>query len=176
MPTLRKRKDPKQQQVVTQLPPPIRTQIEWLEFGVQTMKHERKGWLKEELEKHKLIPDTKGALWARILSDYACTEAAREGMRKALGDKYVDPREYKGVHGKDTGGRFISLKRDSQIGIPKNIWTLGYLVYAYDVDKATFRRRLKASKEGSAIGETIGKHIGTSVITNCQLARERYDA
>ncbi len=97
-------------------------------------------------------------------------------MQKALGDKYVDPREHKGVHGKESGGRFISLKRDGQIGIPKNIWTLGYLVYAYAVDKATFRRRLKAAKEGIAIGETIGKHMSTSVITNRQLARERYAA
>ncbi len=131
--------------------------------------------MKEELEKHKLIPDTKDALWARILSDYACTEAAREGMQKALGDKYVNPREHKGVHGIESGGRFKSLKKDSQVGIPKNIWTLGYLVYAYDVDKATFRRRLKAAKEGIAKGETIGKHMGTSVITNRQLVRERYD-
>jgi hypothetical protein len=176
-PTLRTRKVPKPQQVVTQFPPPSRTQIGWLEYGLQTRKHERKGWLKEELEKHKLIPDTKGALWARVLSDYACTEAARNGMQKALGEKYVDPGEHKGVHGKESGGRFISLKKDdSQIGIPKNIWTLGYLVYAYDVDKATFRRRLKAAKEGIPIGETIGKHMGTSVITNRQLARERYDA
>jgi hypothetical protein len=96
-------------------------------------------------------------------------------MRKVLGDKYVDPREYKGVQGKETGGRFMSLKKESQIGIPKNFWTLGFLMYAYDVDKATFRRRLKAAKEGTAIGETIGKHNGTSVITNRILARERYD-
>ena len=134
-PSLRARKEPKSQQVVTKLPPPLRTQIEWLEFGVQTRKHERKGWLKEELvEKHKLIPDTKAALWSRILADYACTEVAREGMRKVLGDKYVDPREYKGVQGKETGGRFMSLKKESQIGIPKNIWTLGFLMYAYDVE------------------------------------------
>jgi hypothetical protein len=58
------------------------------------------------------------------------------------------------------------------------MWTLGFLVYAYGVDKATFRRRLKAEKEGMVIlvSATIGKHIGTSVISNRQLARERYDA
>ena len=28
------------------------------------------------------------------------TEAAREGMEKALGDKYKDPREHKGVNDK----------------------------------------------------------------------------
>ena len=45
------------------------------------------------------------------------------------------------------------------------MWTLGYLVYAYGVDKATFRLRLKAEKDGVVLGEKIGKHTGTSVIT-----------
>jgi hypothetical protein len=98
-------------------------------------------------------------------------------MAKALGDKYVDPREYKGVRGKTSGGKFVSLKKASQMEVPKNVWTLGYLLYAFDVDKATFRRRLKAEKEGVVVGATIGKHIGTSVINNNRpLARERYDA
>jgi hypothetical protein len=35
---------------------------------------------------------------------------------------------------------------------------------------------LKASKEGIAVCEPVGKHIGTSVINNRQLASERYDA
>jgi hypothetical protein len=65
--------------------------------------------------------NTKAALWARVLSDYACTEVAREGMEKALRQNYLDPREHKGVHGKQSGGRFISLKKDSQLGIPINI-------------------------------------------------------
>jgi hypothetical protein len=68
-------------------------------------------------------------------------------MEKALGDKYVDPREHKGVQGKASGGKFVSLKKASQMDVPKNMWSLGYLVYAYGVDKATFRRRLKAEKE-----------------------------
>ncbi len=98
------------------------------------------------------------------------------GLSKALGDKYVDPREHKGIQGKASGGNFVSLKKASQMDVPKNMWTLGYLVYAYGVDRATFRRRLKAEKAGIVIGGTIGKHIGTSVINNRQLARERYDA
>jgi hypothetical protein len=97
-------------------------------------------------------------------------------MAKALGDKYVNPREYKGVQGKRSGGQFVSLKKASQMEVPKNVWTLGYLVYAYNIDEATFRRRLKTEKEGIVVGAPIGKHIGTSVINNRQLARERYDA
>ena len=73
-------------------------------------------------------------------------------MEEALGDKYVDPREHKGVRGKDSGGKFVSLKKASQMDVPKNMWSLGYLVYAYGVDRATFRRRLKAVKEGIVIG------------------------
>ncbi len=113
---------------MTQIPPPSKTQIGWLEYGLETRRHEKKGWLKEELLKHDLLADTKAALWARVLSDYACTEAAREGMAKALGLAYVDPREHKGVKGKASGGKFVSLKKDSQLGVPKNVWTLGYLV------------------------------------------------
>ncbi len=56
------------------------------------------------------------------------------------------------------------------------MWTLGYLCHAYGVDKATFKRRLKAEKNGIVIGPTIGKHLGTSVISHRPLARERYDA
>ena len=175
-PALRPRPDSKEPKWVTHAPPPVRTQIGWLEYGLQTRKHERKGWLKEELLKHKLLVDNKAALWARVLSDYACTEAGREGMEKALGKNYVDPREHKGAKGKQSGGRFISLKKQSQIGVPKNIWTLGYLVYAYGVDKMTFRRRWKAAKEGITKTETVGNHVGTSVINNRKLARERYDA
>ena len=100
--------------------------------------------LKEELVKHELLAETKSALWARVLSDYACTEAARDGMEQALGDKYKDPREHKGVTGKASSDRFVSVKEASQIGIPTNMWTLGYLAYAYNVDKATFRRRWRA--------------------------------
>jgi hypothetical protein len=175
-PTLRPRPDAKQPKVVTHVAPPVRTQIWWLEYGLQTRKHERKGWLKEELLKHKLVADNKTAMWTRVLSDYACTEAGREGMEKALGKNYVDPREHKGVQGKQSGGRYISLKKESQIGVPKNIWTLGYLMHAYGVDKATFRRRWKAAKEGIKMTETVGNHVGTSVINNRKLARERYDA
>ena len=118
--------------------------------------HHRKGWLKEELIKHELLAETKSALWARVLSDYACTEAARAGMEQALGDQYKDPREHKGVSkGKASSGRFVSVVNARQRGIPKNMWTKGYLMYAYNVDEATFRRRLRAVK---AID--VCKHIG----------------
>ncbi len=73
------------------------------------------------MQKHNLLADTKAALWARVLSDYVCTEAAREGIAKALEPGYVDPREHKGVKGKASGGRFVSLKNKSQLGVPKNV-------------------------------------------------------
>jgi hypothetical protein len=135
VPALRTRKAPKQIDVYRK-PPPDRTRIEWLKYGLQTRKHETKGWILNELKTHKVLLDTKAALWARVLSDYACLEAARDGMEKALGDKYVDPREHKGVQGKTSGGKFVSLKKASQIDVPKNMWTLGYLVHAYGVNKA----------------------------------------
>ncbi len=114
VPTLRPRKKPTLIDVF-QMPPPDRSRTEWLEYGLQTRKHETNGWLKNELITHNLLIDTKAAIWARVLSDYACLEAARGGMEKALGAKYVDPREHKGVKGKQSGGKFISLKRQAKL-------------------------------------------------------------
>jgi hypothetical protein len=69
------------------------------------------------------------ALWKRILSDYKCQLAAIEGMRLALGDNFKDPRDFKGQSGE--GGKFVSTKKESQRDIPKNTWTIPFLLHAY---------------------------------------------
>jgi hypothetical protein len=65
-------------------------------------------------------------------------------MKAVLGSTFTDPREYKGVIGKNSGGKFVSLKKASQEGVPKNIHTLGYLLFAYGVSKTTFFRKRDA--------------------------------
>jgi hypothetical protein len=130
VPTLRPRKQPKLIDVY-QKPSPNRSRIEWLEYGLQTRKHETNGLLKNESITHNLLLDTKAAIWARVLSDFACLQAAREGMDKALGAKYVDPREHKGVQGKQSGGKFVSLKKGKPNWSPKkyvDTWVLGLCV------------------------------------------------
>ncbi len=56
-------------------------------------------------------------------------------MKEVLADQYKDPRNYKlkGVKGKISGGKFITLKKESQAHVPKNVHSLGYLLYAYGV-------------------------------------------
>ncbi len=52
--------------------PLSRTPIEWLQVGLKSRTHERRGWLKEKLLRHGLLEATPEALWKRILSDYKC--------------------------------------------------------------------------------------------------------
>jgi hypothetical protein len=59
-------------------------------------------------------------------------------MKAVLGTEYKDPREYKGIIGKNSGGKFVSKKTLTQQGVPKNVHSLGYLLYAYNFSKTTF--------------------------------------
>jgi hypothetical protein len=155
----------------------------WLKWGLTTWKHEKKGWLAETLvENGELIPD-EDAIWRRVLSDYRCQLAFLEGMKEVLADKYVDPRDYKGVRGKNSGGKFVSLKKDSQSHVPKNIHSLGYLLYAYGVPKTSFFRKRDAEKCGSIADKKLAELVrteGTSValpktaIDNRSIARDFY--
>jgi hypothetical protein len=125
------------------------TPLEWLKLGLSTRKHEKKGWLRQLLiENKELHPTDDDMLWKRVVSDFKCQESYREGMKEALGAEYKDPREYKGIIGKNSGGKFVSKKTPSQQGVPKNVHSLAYLLYAYDVTKTTFYRR-QPCKAGS---------------------------
>jgi hypothetical protein len=110
----------------------------WLKWGLTTRKHETKGWLAATLISNGELLEGEDALWKRVLSDYRCQLAFLEGMKEVLADKFTDPREYKGVQGKNSGGKFVSLKTDNQAHVPKNVYSLGYLLYAYGVAKTTF--------------------------------------
>ncbi len=129
--------------------PPNRTPIEWLQFGLKSRAHERRGWLKDKLLKLNLLEATTEALWKRIISDHKCQLAAIEGMKMAMGYKFVDPREYKGISGEK--GKFVSKKTERQQDVPKNFWTIPFLLYAYDVKRSNFKNKKKADKNGVQI-------------------------
>jgi hypothetical protein len=76
---------------------PERTPLEWLEHGLKSRCHEKRGWLKEKLLEYELLEPNEEALWKRVILDYKCQMSAIEGMRVALGAKFIDPRENKGV-------------------------------------------------------------------------------
>jgi hypothetical protein len=98
---------------------PDKTPLQWLESGLKSRSHEKRGWLKDKLIKHGLLEATDEALWQRVISDYKCQLSAIEGMRLALGPRFNDPRDHKGDQGK--GGKFVSLKKESQADVPKNM-------------------------------------------------------
>jgi hypothetical protein len=128
-------------------------------------RHETKGWLLHVLEElNTLLKANKIAKWARIMTDYNCQLAYLQGLEHALGDAYKDPREYTGVRATDSGGKYVSLKKSSQQGVPKNVYTIPYIMWAYDVTKCTFERKLKESKQSYTAVTTTKKHTGTSVI------------
>ncbi len=105
-----------------------RTPLGWLKWGLTTRKHETKGWLAETLLTNGELIEGEDALWKRVLSDYRCQLAFLEGMKEVLEGKFVDPREHRGTQGANSGGKFVSLKKDSQAHVPKNVHSLGYLL------------------------------------------------
>jgi hypothetical protein len=173
--SLRARK--KKESTVVHVPPPDKTPLEWLKFGLQSKLHTKAGWLRDALVAHNILKaDDKTVLWARVLSDYHCQLACLEGMKDVLGNKFVDPREYKGQRSKDSGGRYVSAKTSKLQGVPTNVYTIPYLMWAYDLSKCTFKRRLKEQKMGVTVKQNIPtKHTGQFVIDCRELARERYN-
>ncbi len=82
-----------------------------------------------------------------VMADYQSQLAAVEYGKEIMGEDH-DPRTYVGKKSKSSQGRFTSMKKASQSGIPKNVYTVQYLIYAYGVSETTFKRWRKAAKNG----------------------------
>jgi hypothetical protein len=100
-------------------------------------------------------------------------------MRLALGTSFKDPRDHKGDQGE--GGKFVSLKKESQADVPKNMWTIPFLLYAYDVKRSNFQNKRKNDKLGvSKLTEGLKKRVqynkGDCVITDRSASRRKYNA
>ncbi len=87
---------------------PERTPLQWLEIGLKSRTHEKRGWLKDKLLHHGLLEATPEALWKRIISDYNCQLSAIEGMKLSLGPKFTD-QEHKGTPGEKD--KFVTNER-----------------------------------------------------------------
>jgi hypothetical protein len=156
-----------------------RTPLGWLKWGLTTRKHEKKGWLAETLLANGDLVPGEAALWQRVLSDYRCQLAFLEGMKEVLADGFTDPRTYRGVRGKDSGGQYVSLKKDSQAHVPKNVYSLGYVLYAYGVAKTTLFRKRDAEKMGpisqkESSTKSKPPEAGKTSIDNRAIARDYY--
>ena len=67
-------------------------------------------------------------------------------MKVDMGAAFKDPRnEVCNAPGK---GVFVSQKSASQKGVPQNPLTIPFLLFAYDVKRTTFQRRLQGDKLG----------------------------
>ncbi len=110
------------------------------------------------------------------MSDYQCQLVAMEVMRSIQGSDYKDPRlvtEHGVFKGKEDG------RYQKKAGIPTGVFTVPYLLYAYDVSEMSFKRKRKDLKEGKIcipLAEQAKHHRGTYVINNSQLCKEHYNA
>ena len=76
-------------------------------------------------------------------------------MKVDMGSAFKDPRnEVYNDRGK--GGVFVSQNSAAQQGIPQNPFTIPYLLFAYDVKRTTFQRRLKGDKLGMTALPSLG--------------------
>jgi hypothetical protein len=159
------------------LPVPVRSPLEWLKHGLSSRTHEKRGWLRDKLLHHNLLEPNVESLWKRILSDYKCQLSAIEGMRLALGAAFVDPREHKGTNGEY--GKYVSQKSANQMDVPKNMWTIPYLLHAYHVKRSNFQNKRKQDQMGAAMltqKEKKQYNKGDCVITNREASRRMYNA
>ena len=106
-----------------------------------------------------MLGDTDKDLWHRVLSDHKSQLAHVEGVREfalSLGVKFEDPRRCNnGIQGE--GGKWKSTKPASQKEVPKNPLTIPYLLYAYDVPRSSFKRRLAADRRGQSLDTYDGR-------------------
>jgi hypothetical protein len=107
-------------------------------------------------------------------------EAVEQRIAKDFGKqgaKFKDPREYKGIAGCD--GKFVSEKNESQRDIPKNMWTIPYLLHAYDVKRSNIQNKRRADQKGinvltGGLARRVQYNKGDCVITNRVASRRLY--
>ena len=98
-------------------------------------------------------------------------------LREVMGDDFVDPRDHTGVVGNDNGGKFVSLKKASQRGTPRNEYTIPYLLHAYNVSCTTFQRYRKLGDTSHLTKpKRQNKNAGLNVIDDLNFARQRFTA
>jgi len=149
-----------------------KTPLMWLKEGLKTRNHEKKGGLKDLLLEEGEITDDKYSLWRRVLSDYKCQLSGIEGMKCVMEDAFVDPRKHIGTPG--VAGDFVSNKRASQIGVPKNPWTIPYLLHAYGVSRSSFKRNVKNGlREPTVTNPPKGHDLGHQCVITDRACSKR---
>lgn len=104
--------------------------------------------------------DTDKDVWHRVLSDYKSQLAHVEGMRdfaESMNVPFEDPRRSNNGGDRDINGLWKSAKPASQKEVPKNPLTIPYLLYAYDVPRSSFKRRVAADRKGQSLDTYDGR-------------------
>jgi hypothetical protein len=113
--------------------------IDCLKWGLLYNRNVSKGWLRDQLVKEKVLDGQKAGIQARFWTDFKAQELFMQGMQACMGDDF-DPRASK--QKREANGDFGKNKN----GVPQNILTVKYILHAYDISYATFKRMKKADK------------------------------
>ena len=82
-----------------------KTPLEWLQYGLRTQRHEKKGWLKHELTQAGELKEDKSMIWDHVMAAYQCQLSCIEGMKTVSESDFVHPRQYRGTQGHQSGDK-----------------------------------------------------------------------
>jgi hypothetical protein len=114
-----------------------------------------------------ILDGSKQGLKARCWNDYKAQMLYIDAMKEAKDDQTYDPRRNEHLTGND--GRFVAAKGKT---VPKNPLTVMYLIHAYEVPYATFKRW----KADAFVSEKhVPEHKGKSIITDKKWATQIFN-
>jgi hypothetical protein len=137
-----------------------------LKAATRTVRHHKKGWLKEDLLATGHLGGTKSALHAKVWADYNAQKLYIRAQQDILGEDY---NPLLTLPGRDVEGKFAF---DKTVDVPKNHLSLAYLLHAYDGDATTFKRlRLR---DGAPLKKQVAHNKGKSVVLHEEYAASIY--
>jgi hypothetical protein len=142
--------------------------IATLKAGLRTVRHHTKGWLKQDLIASGKLVDTKEAIQAKVWADYNAQLIHVRAQQDILGSDYNPLRT---IPGRDEDGKFTFCKN---VDVPKNYFSLEFLLYAYDASQSTFKRLRQ--RGGEALPKQVPHNKGQFVLLDTKLASCIYSA
>ncbi len=130
------------------------------------MRHHKAGWLKDDLIAAGKLENSKASIHAKIWQDYNAQILYIQAQQDIMGPDFNPLRV---MPSRNLEGKFAFT---NLVDVPKNYLSLTYLLYAYDVDKSTFKRlRLRG---GEPLEKQVPHNKGQTVFTNSDFAASIY--
>ncbi len=137
-----------------------------LKAGLQTVRHHKPGWLKDDLIAASKLEESKSAIHAKIWADYNAQLIHIRAQQDIMGPDFNPLRI---VPVRNDEGQFAFTKT---VDVPKNYLSLTYLLHAYDVNASTFKRlRLRG---GEALPKQVPHNKGKTVLADNDFAASVY--